>query len=328
MRPTHPSRVRVLFRVAAGPRQGYGHLVRATVLARELGVAPVVSLRGGQAARAVATELGCRLVDLPAAMAASQMRPSVLVVDDPSGREAAAWRRPFARAGVRVASVHDLGSGYCGADLAIDGSVTQCGRRPRGQALTGPEYAILRPARRTAAARRPAVLIALGGGPRARAAARLARAAVTSCPHLDVIVAGGFDAGRRADLPARATWLGPRRGLVRELSRVQFAVVGGGVTLYEACRAGTPAVGVAVVEAQRPTIRAFARRGAALDGGSTRDMRQAAAAIARLAGDARLRRLVGASGQAIVDGRGARRVAAALSKLALAAPSRPVRRRA
>ena len=39
--------VRALFRVAAGPRIGFGHLVRAGVLSRALGIdKPLVSLRG------------------------------------------------------------------------------------------------------------------------------------------------------------------------------------------------------------------------------------------------------------------------------------------
>jgi len=42
------------------------------------------------------------------------------------------------------------------------------------------------------------------------------------------------------------------------------AVVGGGVSLYEAAALGVPAVGVPVVPAQTPTVRAFARRGAAV----------------------------------------------------------------
>jgi hypothetical protein len=60
--------VRALFRVAAGPRLGFGHLVRARTLSRALGIArPLVSLRGGPEARKAALSLGMRLVDETAA---------------------------------------------------------------------------------------------------------------------------------------------------------------------------------------------------------------------------------------------------------------------
>ena len=56
-----------------------------------------------------------------------------------------------------------------------------------------------------------------------------------------------------------------RHGLHDELARAGVAVVGGGVSLYEACAHGVAAVGVPVVAAQRPTVAAFvtaARRAA------------------------------------------------------------------
>ena len=39
--------LRVLFRAPAGPRRGFGHLVRCRSLARALGVRPLIALRGG-----------------------------------------------------------------------------------------------------------------------------------------------------------------------------------------------------------------------------------------------------------------------------------------
>ena len=45
--------LRILFRAAAGPRRGFGHLVRCRSLARALGVRPLVALRGGQGAHFV-----------------------------------------------------------------------------------------------------------------------------------------------------------------------------------------------------------------------------------------------------------------------------------
>jgi len=43
---TPSSDLRVLFRVAAGPRRGFGHLVRCISLARAMGIRPLLCLRG------------------------------------------------------------------------------------------------------------------------------------------------------------------------------------------------------------------------------------------------------------------------------------------
>ena len=52
----------VVFRVAAGPRLGFGHLVRCRSLARALSVTPRVWLRGSAATRAAARALGCQVL--------------------------------------------------------------------------------------------------------------------------------------------------------------------------------------------------------------------------------------------------------------------------
>ncbi len=54
--------LRVLFRAAAGPRRGFGHLVRCRSLGRALGVRPLVSVRGGRLAEHTAIALGCDVV--------------------------------------------------------------------------------------------------------------------------------------------------------------------------------------------------------------------------------------------------------------------------
>jgi len=309
--------IRALFRVAAGPRTGYGHLVRATVLARACGVEPVLSLRGGQAARRTARQLGCRVAAGTARQLLKAVRPDVVVIDDPSPVAAHRFCRAARRQGLRVASVHDLGLGYCDADLTIDGSIAQPHGTADGCALLGTPYAILEPCGQPAARPRDAgtVLIALGGGPRRQAARRLARMIATRHPQVSIRVAGGFAALRRTAADSRIVWLPPQRGLARELARADVAVVGGGVTLYEACAAGTPAVGVAVVPAQRPTICGFARLGAIRDGGSPSHVRRAAAEVTRLIEQSALRARVAREARALVDGDGARRVAAAVIRL-------------
>jgi spore coat polysaccharide biosynthesis predicted glycosyltransferase SpsG len=322
-----PRPIRALFRVAAGPRIGFGHLVRARVLSRALRIErPLVSLRGSTAARQSAERLRMRPMQSMTGGAAAllaRLRPEVLVIDDPSETAARVWCRAARRAGIPVASVHDLGAAYCGADLAIDGSIV---RFPSGQAgmddrsarlLAGVRYAVLddalrttRPVR-TAAAR---VLIALGGGPRRSVAWRLALALRAARPGLAIRVAGGFAEAEAGECDG-VTWLAPQPGLAPELARCRVAITGGGMSLYEAVTLGTPVVAWPVVKAQAPTVEAFGRR---------------RLAVAVMPGPGRVRRAVSAVLSALdsakgataaarahgFDGRGAARVAAAISDLA------------
>jgi hypothetical protein len=243
------------------------------------------------------------------------LRPDLLLIDDPWGRAATAWCRAARFAGVPVASVHDIGIGYCGADLTIDGSVIQSAGRPDGPALLGPRYAILAGRSRRVLRRSRTVLVALGGGPRHGVALSLARAIRAACPDAAVRVATGYAPNRVRPAVAGVMWIGPQRGLGDELAGASVAVVGGGVTLYEACREGTPAVAVAVVRAQRPTIRAFVRAGASLDGGPAASPAGATHLVDQLLSDPALCRRIGRTGRAVIDGRGAQRVARALTTL-------------
>jgi len=318
--------VRALFRIAAGPRLGFGHLVRARVLSRALGIErPLVSVRGPAMAQSSAKRLGMRvLAGTPAALLA-RVRPEVIVVDDPSAVAARPWCRAARQAGVPVASVHDLGTAFCGSDLAIDGSLVHPGRVRRGpdvpkQLLAGAAYAVLDSALRGEPRQRNAgspVLIALGGGPRRTVARRLALALRDIRPSLPIRIAGGF-ARTAGNVIAGVSWLPPQPGLARELARCRVAVTGGGVSLYEAATLGAPLVAWPVVRAQHPTVKAFARRGLAtvVLPGPRRIARAVEAILGAADAPAPSLRTARAAG---LDGRGARRVAAAIARLVRAA---------
>ena len=249
-------------------------------------------------------------------------RPDVLVIDDPSADEAARWVRHARQAGVPVATLHDVGLAYTASDLAIDGSIA-----PRVNAgtltLAGPAYAALDPSIATARSEshrpRQGVLIALGGGSHVmRWGQAVAAAILARRPDTRVRIAAGFTSKPESAADPRVTWVSAPYGLADELRRAAVAVVGGGVTLYEAAALGAPTVAVALVAAQRPTIHGFARRRAVVDGGTLTD----AASIARVADEvsdllasaARTRRLAQA-GARLVDGRGVFRVADAVRRL-------------
>ena len=334
--------LRVLFRAPAGPRRGFGHLVRCRSLARALGVRPLIAIRGGQRARVAARALGCDVIEGSAAAVIARVAPQVVVVDDPIASIARRWIACARRFGCRVVTVHDLGLGAREGDLVVDGSIVRAaapvrrGRSsdrpagapegaPRRTWLPGPKFALLDPAfasplRAVRHPRAPRVLIALGGGPRAALGYAIACAVHRELPWASIRIAGGF-AVASAATRNRIAWTGPLDGLARELAACDVAVVGGGVSLYEACARGVAAVGVPVVVPQRPTVRGFVTAGAALgDAGRAPDAEQVARDVVTLLRQPATRRAMAAQGRKLVDGRGAGRVADAIRKLIVGRP--------
>jgi spore coat polysaccharide biosynthesis predicted glycosyltransferase SpsG len=223
-----------------------------------------------------------------------------------------------------VVSLHDLGRGRLATTLAVDGSVTSpAAGWPAARTLRGLPFAVIRPPQRARVARVvTTVLISLGGGPRASWARAVTTELLRRRPDLVVFATGSADAG--ADRVAPPTMVAAPDGLAPWLARVDVAIVGGGVSLYEAVAAGVPTVAVAVVPAQRPTIRGFAARRLTVDaGGPLASLRALARRIGdrfeRIAADAAGRRYVRQAGPRAVDGRGARRVAREIAAVVEAA---------
>ncbi|MEO8481944.1 MAG: hypothetical protein ABI634_07015 [Acidobacteriota bacterium] len=312
----------VLFVVAAGPRCGFGHLVRAAVLADALGASRQLVLRGPESARHVALAFGWTVHCGPRVL--STLDPDLLVVDDPTTREGARWVRLARAARVPIVVVRDGGAAVAGASLTVDGSLVA---RPgdRRDRIAGPAFAILKP--QTAARRaRPIardgsrVLIALGGGAHVRRlGVAIAGEIARRRPDLRVDIARGFAlTGTAPKLPARCRWVSAPDGLGDRLTSASVAVVAGGVTLYEACALATPVVAVPVVPAQRRAIAAAAQAGAAL-AVTARDARRvagdAATLVSRLLDEPSLAADVSRRARRLVDGHGASRVSARIRSL-------------
>jgi spore coat polysaccharide biosynthesis predicted glycosyltransferase SpsG len=308
----------VVFRVAAGPRVGFGHLARSRAIAAAAGVRPRLSIRGTMATQRTARALGATLVTGGPRQVATG-RIDVLVVDDPRPAAARPWIAAARDAGVPVVLITDAGRHGFAADLVVDGTV-RARSRGRGRRLAGPRFAVV-DARipRLRSVRRPTrgrVLVALGGGRHVRQhVTALVAALAEALPGADIRVAPGF---ARGPLPRlrHGRWIAPG-AMAPALARTEVAVVGGGVSAYEACALGVAAVAVAVVPAQRPTVRALARLGALTDGGPlSHDMvRTIAARASALALAPALRRRMARSGRRLVDGRGAYRIARAIARL-------------
>ncbi len=339
MRDDHAANM-MLFRVAASPRLGFGHLVRAVHLARAVGVVPRVSIRGAGNARLTARRLGATPLS---GGAARLVRPglALLVIDDPSRTAALPWLRAARRAGVRVASFHDVGIAALPSDLAIDGSFGA--RRAPGLGVDaaacrlGAAYAVLSPDLARSAARHPrapgrspTVVIGLGGGRQAASGAIIARhlrQALDRTPALRrtrVLVSLGLQPGGVPRGPAFPAGVGrvDSTRFREALAAATVAIVAGGTTLYEACALGTPVVAVPVVPGQAPTVRRFVRAGLAAGTARTAGAvgtspwaRIAAEAAVSLLADARRRTRLSRRGRGAIDGRGAERAAVAIARL-------------
>jgi spore coat polysaccharide biosynthesis predicted glycosyltransferase SpsG len=317
----------VLFRVAVGPRTGFGHLVRALSLAEAMGVEPALSIRGGAAGLMTARTLGAHVVEERGPSAAiDHVRPDLLVIDDREAAATAGWRRTARRRQVPILSIHDLGLGLGDADVIVDGSIVPPNRRLPSQAFLGPDYAILNPrtigSRQRQSAQRT-VVVALGGGRRAGLAAGVAEAIVAREPDVTVLVAGGFvDSGSRSSDHRVRGLRASEFGVA--LASADVAVTAGGLTLYEGCCLGAPLVALAVVASQRPTVLAFARQRALVNAGLVEPGRRAQANAARrvadlvsgLLGSPVRRREMSVVARRLVDGRGAMRVARIARRLA------------
>jgi spore coat polysaccharide biosynthesis predicted glycosyltransferase SpsG len=317
---------RVLFRVAAGPRTGFGHLVRALSLAEAMGVEPALSIRGAAAA-ATARTLGARVLNgrRPSDVI-DRVQPDLLVIDDREAGATAGWRRTARRMGVPVLSIHDLGLGLGHADVIVDGSIVPAKGLPASRAFLGPRFAILNP--RTIGSRRQRraeriVVVALGGGRRAGLTRAVAVEIATLVPDVTVCVAGGFVTGNGRSPGGRIRSLAPSE-FGDALASADVAVCAGGLTLYEGCCLGTPLVALAVVPSQLPTVAAFARRKALLSAGLVEPgrvgqsdaARRTAELVSRLLDSRERRRELSAVARSLVDGGGARRVARIARQLA------------
>ncbi|MCC7044660.1 MAG: hypothetical protein IT183_12415 [Acidobacteria bacterium] len=312
----------VLFAAAAGPELGFGHLVRCGVLADVLRAPRELALRGSAPARLAAlsrdwtVHQGPHLQDL--------LLPDLIVVDDPSVAHRDRWVRLARQARIPVALICDGDSDRIDADVVIDGSFVA---RPDHGAhrCTGPAWAVLSPAvqarrQRPLVRDRRRVLVALGGGAHvARLGAAIARALVAALPDARVDLASGFTGAACGPLPRGCRWVHAPSGLADHLGSAGVAVVAGGVTMYEACALGTPAVSVPVVAAQRPAIEAAVAAGAVVTvprGTTTRLAEAIAAAVRDLAEHRGRASAQAAMAAQLVDGAGAMRVAARLRDLA------------
>ena len=219
-------------------------------------------------------------------------------------------QRKVKESGRRLLVIDDHGqAGEYVADVVLDQNLGAAAdayrRRDRSTDLViGPRHALLRREFREWAAwtrevpeKAERLLVAFGGSP--------APAVVTL---FDTVLS------HPVLRSMEVTRLTGRTDVARTMAETDLALSAAGSTCWELCCMGLPAVLVPVAANQMPLAEALARVRVAENAGYPAEAvpKDVAAAVAHLAGDAGRRATLAANGRLVVDGRGARRVAARL----------------
>ena len=345
--------MRLLYRADGGHPIGTGHLFRAarilTALARRAPLDAVLLAACDEGALSIARSAPARLRLLPRPSdrhavkplleaepvldAIREHDPDVVVVDMlDTPAEAMAAIRATCRS---LVTFDDRGPGRLYANLLINVLVAE----PHADALSGstrllqgPAYAVLDP---VFAGPLPSVsdrsfgplekvLVTMGGADTAGLTVKVARALqpmgelrrVEFCcgpafPHTDALAAALEGAPWEYEV-----YVGLPHLLERYLS-CDVAMVAGGLTMYETCATGTPAIAVCQpIDHQYELAEQLARAGCMLSVGYGADASEASLrhAVRELASDPARRRGMSEAGRALVDGRGTERAAAAIAE--------------
>lgn len=292
--------MRIAIVADGGKGVGLGHLSRCLALAQAL-------RERGERAVFLTSDPGCRAWVRRQGFASAPWKDAEwdVMISDSYRLSASDLRRLRAQAGLWLA-LDDLGRPPKEADLVLNASAGAgaLGYPRSKRFLLGPRYSPLRreywrPRSKRVKDRVENLLITVGGAgaPPARLLAR-ARAALPGAI-LHVVVGPFAKAALRGATVHRAP------ASLEPLMRLcDAAVSGGGQTLYELAARGVPVVGVILARNQKPNVSALAAKGCLLSG-------EVGAALARLAAPAARRRMSSAQ-RRLIDGQGARRVAARL----------------
>ncbi len=334
----------VAFVTEGGADVGLGHVSRCMALARAL------LAEGARTSFLVAPEprVAALLAGLPVAVverpwpvdpagaldALRALAPDAIVTD--SYKASPDFLSALRTVASPVVAVDDIADRPLPVDVVVNGGVAAESLPYRRTLdtifLLGPRFALLDPLYAEAPGRRAGsgvsrILVTLGGGLSADLPAAVAAAdAVLDGGAVDV-AAGPFSAeAHQLDAIARAARNRvvihrDRLGLRELMLGADLAVTGAGMTLYELCAVGTPAVAVCMADNQRPNAEAFARAGAALAAGRAGEAGLGAAieaALRRLIADPLARSQMAMRARRLVDGRGAIRVAGQILRPAVA----------
>ena len=347
--------VRVAIRADASATIGVGHLARCLALShalREQGAETVlVTARGDGTAALCLRDAAAQvrwiegaddtLADARQTLAALDgLRPDWIVVDH--YRLDATWHDTVrAATGARVMAIDDLANRPLSADLLLDlnrdeqqAPAYRAWLRRPARLLLGPRHALLAPAYRaprpheTSDSRARSLGIFTGGTDPDGASLRILDAcrrgagfdgpievATTRAnPRLDALRAACRDSGATLTIDAP--------DLAAFFARHDLQIGAGGGAAWERCRVGAPAIVLELADNQRPVIacleRARAALVASLDRAGDAARTPLADAVRSLIDAPDSRRMLARIAAGLVDGRGAQRVAASLTRDTLA----------
>jgi len=237
---------------------------------------------------------------------------------------------------IPVISMHDMGLNPLCSDIAVDGSIAAAFHHdlPSRRVFTGTAYMVLDPALRELR-RKPArvrkeirsVFIGLGGG----------NARKYFSPVLDGLRLWAAQKGREIETvgmrgfvewgqdefnektlhPLRFRWeTVPAAGFLRD---IDLAVTAGGISAYEVLCSGTPLLALSWDSLQQAAIDRIEEAGGCVNLGAGDDITPEffAGLIEKIDGDVAAREKMARIGMKIVDGRGAKRVAAILRRMVI-----------
>ena len=327
----------IVIRADGSHEIGLGHIFRMLSLAQVLAAgghqASFLSLLDERANAMVAKAgYGLAIVDSGdgecVARALAQSPPDLLlndVLDTTTGYMKAV--RPCAG---RVANLDDRGPGGSLADIVVNSLPCTYRRRsadPEPRYLEGPEYLIIgsnfrelmgRSSRHAAVCRR--VLVTFGGSDTHGQTVRVARVlrTVDGLDHIDIVVgpsfAHGTELARTTAADERVTVSCDVPNLAAIMDGHELAIVGGGITLFEAAAIGLPTLSIAWESFEAANARWCESQGFCcyLGRGHEIDDRSISAGVGELLTNRVLRQRMGERGPAAVDGRGLQRLAATL----------------
>jgi spore coat polysaccharide biosynthesis predicted glycosyltransferase SpsG len=327
----------IFFRVDGGRSMGMGHVVRCLWLANalrdtcgspvtfcmaqdDIGISFVQS-RGWPVLRVASEELGEVEGDA-----------LIIIVDLPGGLSAEAVRALRQR---NPRSLLLLMHGTCTGRIEADLIVSPIERLPdpsswrgfRGQRYEGPAYAILDPAfaraprRSSSLVREPRILVSMGGSDPCGLTLQALRSLDSMLDSKEepfrVTVAIGPAFLHEEEL---RSWLaGARRqyecrredSLLDLMVNSDIALVSFGTTVHELAAAGLPAIALSITEDHAQSAEVFAHGGSLMHLGlfSSISAAKIQSAVRELTNNPQLRLQMAQRGQALVDGKGAERVA-------------------
>jgi spore coat polysaccharide biosynthesis predicted glycosyltransferase SpsG len=300
--------------LASALRDTYGDAISFCMNQDEIGISVVQSL-GWPVLRVAPEEFG-------------GVDGDALIIDLPGGVSAEAVRSLRLR---NPRSPVVLMEGSCTGRIEADLIVSPIERLPdpsswrgfRGQRYEGPAYAILDPAfarvprRLSSAVREPRVLVSMGGSDPCGLTLQALRALDSMEKEFHVTIAVGPAFLHEAELEA---WLeGARRqyecrredSLLDLMVNSDLALVSFGTTVYELAATGLPAIALSITEDHAQSAEVFAQGGSLMHLGlfSAISAAQIQSAVRELLNGQQLRLGMAQRGQAMVDGKGAERVA-------------------